>query len=54
MVSQKKEKRNDDKQKHLAKEEKVKEEDSRACKKAQAEKTKIAKKRKQTKNGTQS
>ena len=54
MVSQKKEKRNADKQKHLAKEEKVKEEDSRACKKAQAEKTKIAKKRKQTKNGTQS
>ena len=45
MVSQKKEKRNADKQKHLAKEEKVKEEDSRACKKAQAEKTKIAKKK---------
>ncbi|CAL1171125.1 unnamed protein product [Cladocopium goreaui] len=45
MVSQKKEKRNDDKQKHLVKEEKVKEEDSRACKKAQAEKTKIAKKK---------
>ena len=45
MVSQKKEKENADKQKHLAKEEKVKEEDSRACKKAQAEKTKIAKKK---------
>ena len=47
MIPKKKDKKTADKQKHMAKaeEEQTKQEDSRACKKAQAEKDKIAKKK---------